>query len=106
MATLAGAVTSLEASSWRASSSPPRPLGKTLEPDFGSGGGGAAASFSSLGASPRWFVESLVRLLESVVAAAQRVGFRGAMYTATGASGSMNSLVGFGPAAYSPTLRR
>jgi hypothetical protein len=37
-------------------------------------------SFSSLGASPRWFVESLVRMLESMVAAAQSVGFQGAMY--------------------------
>jgi hypothetical protein len=37
---------------------------------------------------------------------AQSMGFQGAMYTAAGIPGSTNSLVGFGPAAYSPTLRR
>jgi hypothetical protein len=37
---------------------------------------------------------------------AQSMGFQGAMYTSTGASWSMTSLVGFGPAAHSPTLRR
>jgi hypothetical protein len=41
-------------------------------------------------------MESLVRMLESMVAAAQSAGFRGTMYTAAGASWSMNSLVGFG----------
>jgi hypothetical protein len=89
-----------------ARSSPPRPPGENLEPDFGSGGGGAATSFSSLGVSPRWFVESLVRMLESMVAAAQSMGFQGAMYIAAGAPGLTNSLVRFGPAAYSQSLRR
>jgi hypothetical protein len=102
----AGAVTSLEASSWRCSFFPASTTGETLEPDFGSGSGGAATSFSSLGASPRWFVESLVRLLESMVVVAQSGGFQGAMYTAADAPGSTNSLFGFGPAAYSPTLWR
>jgi hypothetical protein len=44
-----------------------------------------ACVFPSSGASPRWFVESFVRVLESMVAAAQSAGFQGAMYTATGA---------------------
>jgi hypothetical protein len=61
---------------------------------------------TSLGASPRWFVESFVHVLESMVAAAQSAGFQGAMYTAAGAPWSTISLVGFGPAAHSPTLRR
>jgi hypothetical protein len=46
-----------------------------------------------------WFVESLVRVLESMVAATQSAGFQGAMYTAADAPWSTNSLVGFGPAA-------
>jgi hypothetical protein len=47
-----------------------------------------------------------VRILESMVAAAQSADFQGAMYTAADAPGSMNSRVGFGHATYSPTLRR
>jgi hypothetical protein len=49
---------------------------------------------------------SFVHVLESMVAAAQSVGVRGAMYTAIGASWSTTSLVRFCPAAHSPTLRR
>jgi hypothetical protein len=41
-----------------------------------------------------------------LVAAAQSVDVWGAMYTVVGASWSTTSLVGFGPAAHSPTLRR
>jgi hypothetical protein len=61
---------------------------------------------SSLGASPWWFVVSLVCMLESLAAAAQCVGIRGRYVRRRGASWSMTSLVGFGPAARSPTLRR
>jgi hypothetical protein len=59
-----------------------------------------------LGASPWWFLVSLVCVLELLVATTQSVGIWGAMYTDAGASWSMTSLVGFGPAAHSPTLRR
>jgi hypothetical protein len=65
-----------------------------------------ACIIPSLGASPRWFVESLVCVLESMVAAAQSTSFQGAMYTAIGAPRSTIFLVEFGPAAHSPTLRR
>jgi hypothetical protein len=47
-----------------------------------------------------------VRVLESMVAAARSAGFQGAMYTVVGAPWSTISLVGFGPAVHSPTLRR
>jgi hypothetical protein len=45
-------------------------------------------------------------MLESMVAAAQNLGFHDAMYTAVGASWSTNFLVDFGLAAYSSTLGR
>jgi hypothetical protein len=61
---------------------------------------------SSLGASPWWFVVSLVCMLESLAAAAQSVSVRGRYVRRRGASWLMTSLVGFGLAARSPTLRR
>jgi hypothetical protein len=106
MATPTGAVASFEALSWRC-------LFFVASTTGGNPRAGLwfrrrrwrACVISSLGASPRWFVESLVRVLESMVAAAQRMGFHSAMYTVVGAPWSMISLVRFGPAAHSPTLR-
>jgi hypothetical protein len=106
MATPAGTVTSLEASSWRYSFFPASTNGGNPRAGLRFGQRRRACIVSSLGASPRWFVESFVRVLESMVAATQSAGFQGAMYTVVGAPWSTISLVGFGPAAHSPTLRR
>jgi hypothetical protein len=104
-AMLAGAVTSLEASCWRCSFFPARSTRGNPRAGLQIGQQRRSCIVSFLGASPWWFLVSLVCVLESFVAANQSVGVWGAMYTAVGASWLMTSLVGFGPAAHSPTLR-
>jgi hypothetical protein len=78
-----GAVTSFEASSWGCSFFPASTTGgnPSAGPRFGRR---RACIVSALGASPRWFVESLVCLLESMAAAAQSAGCR-ALYTLSSA---------------------
>jgi hypothetical protein len=74
-ATPADTVTSLEASSWRCSFFPASSTGGNPRAELQFGAAAVGCVVSSVGASPRWFMESLVRMLESMVAVAQSVGF-------------------------------
>jgi hypothetical protein len=79
-ATPASAVTSLEALSWRCSFFPASSTGVNPRAGLRIGRRRHGCVVSSFGASHWCFVVSLVHVLESLAAAAQSVGVRGAMY--------------------------